>query len=160
MGRTDLVVAIGANQQEVPHLGMRRQVFEQLKRRGVEPLQIVEEQGKRVLWAGEYPEEPAEHPLKPVLALLRWQLRNRRLRADDQRELGDQNHHELAIGAQRLEQRLPPVLYLLLASAEELAHQQLKGLRQGDVGDVTLGTDRICRRRTGRVAAPKPYEAR
>ena len=48
---TDLVVPVGADQQQVPHLGVRDQVLEEVERRCIQPLQIVEEQRERVLRA-------------------------------------------------------------------------------------------------------------
>ncbi len=63
---------------------MRDQVFEEFDRRCIQPLQIVEEKGKRVLLSGEYAEEAPEYRLEAILRLVRRQLRNRRLSSDHQ----------------------------------------------------------------------------
>ena len=39
---TDLIVPVGANQQQMPHLGMRGQMLDEVERRGIQPLQIIE----------------------------------------------------------------------------------------------------------------------
>ena len=45
----DLVVPVGADQQQVAHLRMRDQMLEQIEGRRIQPLQIVEEQRQRML---------------------------------------------------------------------------------------------------------------
>ena len=57
----DLVVAIGAEQQEVFDVGVGEQILEKVKRRRIQPLQIVQKQGERMLRAGEDAEEAPEH---------------------------------------------------------------------------------------------------
>ena len=37
----DLVVPVGPDQHQVPHLGMRDQVLEEVERRRIQPLQVV-----------------------------------------------------------------------------------------------------------------------
>src|ERR1700722_10096132 len=64
---SDLVVSIGPDQKQVPHLRVRDQVLEEVERRCIEPLQIVEEQRERVLLPCEYAEKPPENHLKAVL---------------------------------------------------------------------------------------------
>src|SRR5262245_10551558 len=46
---TDLIVPKSAHQQQVPHLWMCDEMFDQTERRGVEPLQVVEKQSERML---------------------------------------------------------------------------------------------------------------
>jgi len=45
----DLVVSIGPDQQQMPHLRVGDQVLEEVQRRWIQPLQIVEEQHERML---------------------------------------------------------------------------------------------------------------
>ena len=73
MGGVDLVVPIGADQQQVPHVRLGQQVLEQVERRRVEPLQIVEEQRQRMLRPGEHADEAPEHQLEAALRVLRRQ---------------------------------------------------------------------------------------
>ena len=73
MRGTDLVVPVGADQQEVPHVRVRDQMLKQVERGRVQPLQIVEEQCERMLRAREHTEESPENHLEPVLRVLRRQ---------------------------------------------------------------------------------------
>ena len=75
MGGRDLVVPIGADQQQVLHIRLGQQVLEQIERRRVEPLQIVEEQRERMLRPREHAEEAPEHQLEAALRVLWRQAR-------------------------------------------------------------------------------------
>src|SRR4030095_10008986 len=46
------------------------------------------------------------------------------------------SHHELAVRAQRLAQRLTPAADFRFAPGEELADERLESLRQGGVGNI------------------------
>ena len=102
MSGIDLVVPIGADQQQVPHIRLGQQILEQVERRRVEPLQIVEEQRQRMLRPREDADEAPEHQLETALRVLRRKLRDRRLFADDELQFGDEVDHELPVRAQRL----------------------------------------------------------
>jgi hypothetical protein len=52
-------------------------MLKEVERCYIQPLQIIEEQGERVLLACEYPKEAPEHHLKAILRLLRRQVRDR-----------------------------------------------------------------------------------
>src|ERR1700675_3040746 len=134
----DLVVPVGADQQQVPHFGVCDQMLEKLKRRCIQPLQIIEEQRERVLLAREHPEEAPEHHLEAVLRVLRWQVRDRWLLPNHELQLGNEIDDELTIRAQRLAQSIPPPAKLLLALGEERADKALEGMTQGRVRDVAL----------------------
>ena len=97
MRRTDLVIPVGAHQQQVAHVRVREQVFKQVECRGVQPLQIVEEQRERVLRRGEHAEEPSEHQLEAVLGIARRQVWHRRLLPDDEFHLRGQTGDQLAV---------------------------------------------------------------
>ena len=71
MRGVDLVVAIGADQHQMPQLRPGQQILQQVERRRVEPLQIVEEEGKRMVRSGKDADESAEHELETTLRLLR-----------------------------------------------------------------------------------------
>ena len=64
----DFVVAIGADQHQVLHIRLGQQILEQIERRRVEPLQVVEEQRQRMFRPGEDADEPPEHQLETALA--------------------------------------------------------------------------------------------
>src|SRR5262249_53751113 len=108
MGGIDFVVAVRADQHQVPHVRLREKVFDQLERRRVEPLQIVQEQGQRMLRPREYADEPAEHQLEAALLLLWRKRRNRWLSSDDQLQFGNQIHDQLSVRIQRLSKGIAP----------------------------------------------------
>ncbi len=56
----DLVVPVGPDQQQVTQLGLGHQVFKQVERRSIEPLQVIEEQRQRALRPSEDAEQAAE----------------------------------------------------------------------------------------------------
>ena len=104
MRAVDLVVPVGPDQQQMPYLRMGDQVLEEVKRRRVQPLQVVEEQRERVLLAREHTEEAPENHLKAVFGVLRRQVRDRRLFPDHELQFGNEVDDELAVRAQRFAQ--------------------------------------------------------
>src|ERR1700687_2635094 len=115
---TDLVVPVGADQQQVPHFRVRDQMLEEVERCCIEPLQIIEEQRERVLPRGERAEEAPEHRLETVLRISRRKVWSGRLFPDHQLQLGNEVDDELTIRAQRLAQGVPPPAKLGLALAQ------------------------------------------
>src|SRR6202790_4867475 len=89
-------------QQQVPHFRVRDQVFNEVERRCIKPLQIVKKQRERVLLAREYPEETPENRLEAVLRVLRRQVRDRWLLPDHELQLGNEVDDELTIWTERL----------------------------------------------------------
>ena len=71
MGGIDLVVPVGADQQQVLQLRPGQQILEQIERRSVEPLQVVEKERQRMFGPGEDADEPPEHELETLLRVLR-----------------------------------------------------------------------------------------
>src|SRR5713226_1897225 len=84
MGGIDFVVPVGADQHQVLHIRTGQQILEQIERSSVEPLQIVEEQGKRMFRPCEYADEPTQDQLKTTLRVLRRDFRDGRLFSYDQ----------------------------------------------------------------------------
>ncbi len=138
MRRRDLVVAIGADQQQVAQLGLSRQVLKQVEGRRIQPLQIVEEQHQRMFRPGEDADEPPEHQLETALRVLGRKFEDRWLVADDEPQLRDEIDHELAVRAQRLAEQVTPGRQLGIAFAQQRPDQALKRLRQGRIRDVAL----------------------
>ena len=98
----DLVVPVGPDQQQMPDLGIRRQMLDEIEGRRIQPLQIVQEERQRMLFAGEHAEEAREDHMKSTLSILRRQIGDRRLIADHQLEIGDEVDDELAVRTHRL----------------------------------------------------------
>ena len=55
---------------QVLQIRLRQQILEQIERRRVEPLQVVEEERQRMLRPGEHADEPPEHQLETALRVL------------------------------------------------------------------------------------------
>src|SRR6202007_1084501 len=113
--RIDFVVAVGSEQHQVPHVQIGNQALQKVKSCRVQPLQIIEEQRKRVLRPGERAEEPPEHQLEAVPLVLRRQVWNGRLFPDKELDLRDEIDDELAIRTQSLLKSVPPLAYLRFA---------------------------------------------
>src|SRR6185503_7221980 len=114
-----------------------------------EPLQIVQEQGERMLGPSEDSQKPSEHQLKPALRVLWRQFRDHGLVADDDLQVGDEIHHELSVRSERLMERLSPTTQLVVALGQERTDQTLKGLRQGGVRNVAFVLVELARRKQG-----------
>ena len=121
-------------------------MLDEFERRGVQPLQIIEEQRERVFLAREHAEEPPENHLKAVFGVLRRQVRDWRLCSDNELELGNEVDDELAVRAQRLAEGVPPPAKLRLALAEKGPDEAAEGLGQGGVRDVALVLVELARR--------------
>src|SRR3984893_2185975 len=138
MGGANLVVSIGADQHQVPHIRLGKQTLEKIERRRVEPLQIVEKQRQRMLRPSEYGDESPEHELKTTLCLLRRKLRNWRLFTDDELQVGDEVDHEPSVWPQRFQQGVAPARQLGLGLAEKRPRKALESLHQCRIGDVAF----------------------
>ena len=138
MGGIDFVVAIGADQQQMLHIWPGQQILEQIERRRVEPLQIVEEQGQRMLRPREYADKSPKHQLEAALRVLWRKLGNRGLFSYDELQFGNEIHHELSVRVQRPKKGIAPAAQLGFAFAQKRTDKALKGLRQSGIRDVAL----------------------
>src|SRR2546426_4334171 len=138
MGGADFVVAIRSDQHEMPEIRPSEHVLEQIERRGVEPLQVVEKERERMFGSSESPDESPEHVLEAPLRVLRGELGHWRLLADDELELRDQIDHQLSVGLQRLAERVAPAGQLRLTLAQKRLDQALEALGERGVRDVAL----------------------
>ena len=149
----DLVIPIGADKKQVMQIPLCQQVLEEIERGCIEPLQVVEEQRQRMLRPGEDPDETPQHQVKSALRVSWRQLRRRRLRANEEFEVGEQRQHERAVRAKRRAKRGAPGRQLGLVLSQKRPDQVHEGLRQAGVGDVTLvlvelaGCEQAARRR-------------
>ncbi|MCY1544495.1 hypothetical protein D9M68_803860 [compost metagenome] len=101
-------------------------------------MKIVKKQRQGMFLLGENSNEAPEHQQEAMLCLLRLQLRDCWLLADDEPQLGDQVGHQPRIRIQRLQQLHAPVRQLRVTLAQQHAHQALEGLHQGRIRDVAL----------------------
>src|SRR5215471_8036593 len=122
----------------MPHSRLGQQMFEQIARGRVEPLQIVKEQSQGMLGASEYGQETPEDQEKTSLRVLGRKLRERLLLADDKFQVRDQVHHKPAMWAQGFTERLTPVSEFDVALRQERTDKALKSLCQCGIGNVAL----------------------
>jgi hypothetical protein len=83
VGGIDLVVSIRANEQQVLQIGAGQQIFEQIECCCIQPLQVIEEERKRMFRSCEHADETPKDQLKTSLRFLRRKLRNGWLLAND-----------------------------------------------------------------------------
>src|SRR6266478_5044478 len=143
---TDLVVSVGADSQQKQHFRVRDQMLEEVERRSIQPLQIIEEQRERVLWPGERAEEAPENHLEAILRISRRQVWNGRLLPDDELHLRNEADDQLTVWPDRLRQGTTPLVHLGFALDEDLTDQGQQGLCQGRVRDVALELVELARR--------------
>src|SRR3977135_2233385 len=144
---TALVVAVGADQQQVPHVRVCNQMLEEIEGRGVEPLQIIEEQGERVFRLCEHIDETPARRWEPILSVLWREVRNRWLRADDELQFRNEVDNERPIRVQCLPKTVAPTLELGLALAQQPADEALKGVSQRGLRDVAFVLVEFARRK-------------
>ena len=84
MSGIDLVVPVGTDQHEVLRTQLGQQNFQQIERRRIKPLQIIEEQREWMFGPGEYCDKPPKHQLETQLGVPRRKLHDWWLFSDDQ----------------------------------------------------------------------------
>ena len=129
MGGIDFVVPVGADQHQVLHIRPDQQILKQIERRGVEPLQIVEEQGERMLRPREDTDKATEYQLEAALRVLGRKFRDRWLFSYDELQFRDEIHNEPSVRVQRLVNGVAPFAQLCFALTQKWTDEALKGLR-------------------------------
>src|SRR6476660_1154851 len=97
MSRIDFVVPVGADQQQVLDFRPGQQIFQQIQCCRVQPLQIVEKQGQRMLWPGKYANESAEHLLKTDLRNLGRNFGDGWLFPYNEPQFRNKNHDQVTV---------------------------------------------------------------
>src|SRR3954462_2584735 len=138
MGGVHFVVSVGADQHHVLQVLPAQKIFEQIERCCIEPLQIVEEQRKRVLRPREYGDESPEYQLESALRIQWRKDRNRRLFSDDEFQFRDKIDDKPRVWPQRLAKGLAPDAQLLFLLAEKRADKAAEGLRERGIRDVAF----------------------
>jgi hypothetical protein len=70
MGRINFVVSVRADQHQVPHIGLGQKILEQIESCRIQPLQIVEEEGKRMLRSRKHSDKSPKDELESALGIL------------------------------------------------------------------------------------------
>ena len=144
MQRIDLVVAVGADDQQVVTAVLAQQQRDHAQGGRIGPLQVVKEQHQRMRARGEHRDEAREHPVEPHAHLLGGQAGHRFAGADvsadvsanNERQLGNQFDHQREMGAQGAAQLLGPQAQQRLRFAQQLAQHALEGFDQRGIRDV------------------------
>ena len=97
MRRIDFIVSIRADQQQMLHVRLDQQIFQQIKRRRVQPLQIVEKEGQWMLGSRKYANESTEYQSEAALRVLWRKFRYRWLFSYNELQLRDQIYNELSV---------------------------------------------------------------
>jgi len=88
----DFVIAVGADEEKIAEIGPAQQVFQQVERRRVEPLQVIEEERQRMFRPSEHADKLAKHHLEASLRVLWRKLRDRRRLPDDELHFRNEIH--------------------------------------------------------------------
>ena len=131
-----VIVAIRPDQQHVARIGMRYQRLDDGQSRRVEPLQVVDENHQGVPGSCKHPEKVPEDGLEPQLRF-QWRERgNRRLRTDQNCQLGNEVGQKASLLADGLSDRVAPTVYIGVLAVQDLTDQPLEGLSQCRVRGV------------------------
>src|SRR5690606_28091212 len=102
------------------------------------PLQVVEEDHQRMLGLGEHTHKLQQQLVEAVARLGGAELQRRRLRPDDQLDIGDDVDQHLAVAIKGLLKALFPNYESLRAFAEQLADQIVERLNNRRIGDAAV----------------------
>ena len=134
----DVAGAVGPDDQHRAQFRLRGDRDEQLQRRGVGPLQVLEEQHERRSRLDQRPHERDEEALKPVLGLHRTDLDDGRRLADELLQLGDALGEDAPIRrdcrSHALTQRRDPVC----RRVQRLPDEPTDRVEKRSVGNVAL----------------------
>src|SRR5262249_666439 len=135
---SNFVVAVGADEEKIAKIGPAQQVFQEVERRRVEPLQVIKEERQRMFRPSEDADKLSEHQLEAPLRVLWRKLRNRRRFSDDELHFRNEIHNQSGVRSQSLTQRVAPKREVRFVLPQQWPDQALKGLCQRRVGDVTF----------------------
>src|SRR5215813_13956812 len=130
------VVAVGTDEEKIAEIRPVQQIFQEVERRRVEPLQIIEEERQRMFRPREDADELSKRQLEAPLRVLWRKLRDRRRLSDDELYFSNEVHHQSRVRSQSLPQRIAPRREVRLSFAEQRPNQALKGLRHRRIGYI------------------------
>src|SRR5262244_2556362 len=138
MGGSDFVIAVSADEEKMTEIGPAQQVFQQVERPCIEPLQVIEEQRQGMFRPSEDADKLPKHQLEAPLRVLWRKLRDRLRLSNDELHFRNDIHNQSGVRPERLPQRLAPRRKVCFALGKQRPDQALKGLRQRRVGNVAL----------------------
>src|SRR4051812_31588144 len=99
-------------------VNLRQQIFDKIEGCGIDPLQIVEENGERMFRTSEDTDETPHYQLKTSLRILRRKVGHWRLFSDNVLQFRNQLEHQGPVEIQRLAKHLAPFTQLFLTFAQ------------------------------------------
>src|SRR5262249_13148209 len=136
MGCSNFVVAVCGDEEKIAEFGSAQQVFHQVERRRVEPLQVVKEEHQRMFRPSEDADKLPKYQLEAPLCVLWRKLRDRRRLSDDELHFRNEVRDQSCVRPQGVPQRVAPRRKVRFAFTEQRPDQALKGLCQRRVGYI------------------------
>jgi len=90
--------------RRLSEIGPAQQIFQQVERRRVEPLQVIEEERQGMFRPGENADELPETHLEAPLRVMRRKLEDRRRFSNDELHFRNEIHNQTCVRSQRLAQ--------------------------------------------------------
>src|SRR5262249_48564868 len=156
MACRDFVVAVGADEEKIADIRSAQQVFQQVERRRVEPLQVIKEERQRMVRPREDADKLPKGQLKAPLRVLWRKLRHRRRLSDDELQFRNEIYYQSSVRAQGLPQGVAPRREVRFAFAEQRPYQAPEGLGQRGGWNVAF----VLIERAGREQAARRYQHR
>ena len=129
MAGIDLVASICTDQHQVSHIRLSQQVLEQIEGCCIEPLQIIQEEGERMLRPCKYADKSPEDQLEPALRVECRKNGDGRLFSYDQLKFRNQVDNKQGVRAEGLLNGITPDAQLRFALAQKRTDKTLKRLR-------------------------------
>src|SRR6202007_1867780 len=111
-------------------------IFDERQRGRIEPLQVIDENDKRVFRPREYADKPLKYGLKPQLGVDRREDCHGRLWADQTNEIGNEVGEQTALISDSFLDRASPAGDVVRVAVQQLLNQSLTRLSQGRVGGI------------------------
>ncbi len=121
----------------MPRLRSQGNAFDERERRGIQPLQVVEEDDQRFIRARERADEALERRLEAQRGLCRAQGRQRRLRPHQCHEFGKELEQQAAVASHGVGDAVLPARDACRVADQDVADQSPKGLCGRGVGGIS-----------------------
>src|SRR5262245_7711116 len=122
MGAMHFVIPIRSDDKQVVATRCRHEQLQQLSRSGIDPLEIVQKEHKRMRWLGKHTDEVLKNQMKAMLGDVWLQDGDLGLWADNEFHFGNDLDNDLAAEPQAVQEFGAPSGYVVLAGGEELSH--------------------------------------
>jgi hypothetical protein len=138
MGGIDFVVAIGSDQQQMPHIHLSQQILEQIECRRSRAIANRPGTGERMFRPCEYADESPEHQLEAALRVLCGRSGTGGCSPMMSFNSGTRSTMRRPFGPTASRMASRQLLQLCFVLTQERTDKTLKGLRQRGVWDVAL----------------------